>query len=64
MRGFHGAWMGFFIAFLGWFAYAPLMTTIRDHVNITKGDIGTAGIASVGTTITAIDTRQVVQPAL
>ena len=35
MRGFHGAWMGFFIAFLGWFAYAPLMTTIREHVDIT-----------------------------
>lgn len=61
MRGFHGAWMGFFIAFLGWFAYAPLMTTIRDHVDITKGDIGTAGIASVGTTIF---TRFAVGPAI
>jgi nitrate/nitrite transporter NarK len=51
MRGFHGAWTAFFVAFLGWFAFAPLMTTIRDHVDITKDEIGYAGIASVGTTI-------------
>lgn len=51
MRGFHGAWLSFFVAFLGWFAFAPLMTTIRDHVDITKDEIGTAGIVSVGTTI-------------
>jgi hypothetical protein len=24
MRGFHGAWMGFFCAFLGWFAFVSL----------------------------------------
>ena len=53
--------MGFFIAFLGWFAYAPLMTTIRDYVDITKGDIGTAGIVSVGSTIF---TRFAVGPAI
>eukprot|EP01043_Picozoa_sp_COSAG02_P036514 COSAG02_NODE_2679_length_8261_cov_3.398922_2_plen_598_part_00 len=51
MRGFHGAWMSFFVAFLGWFAFAPLMTTVRDHIDITKSEIGTAGIVSVGTTI-------------
>ena len=51
MRGFHGAWMSFFVAFLGWFAFAPLMTTVRDHIDITKGEIGTAGIVSVGSTI-------------
>ena len=61
MRGFHGAWLGFFIAFVGWFAYAPLMTTIRDYVDITKGDIGTAGIVSVGSTIF---TRFAVGPAI
>ena len=61
MRGFHGAWVGFFIAFVGWFCYAPLMTTIRDHIDIEKGDIGTAGIVSVGSTIF---TRFAVGPAI
>ena len=51
MRGFHGAWLSFFFAFLGWFAFAPLMTTIRDYVDISKDDIANAGIASVATTI-------------
>ena len=32
-------------------AQAPLMTTIRDHVDISKDEIGSAGIASVATTI-------------
>ena len=61
MRGFHGAWFGFFIAFVGWFAFAPLMTTIRDYIDISKGDIGTAGIVSVGSTIF---TRFAVGPAI
>lgn len=51
MRSFHGAWTSFFVAFLGWFAFAPLITTVRDHVDITKDDIASAGIASVATTI-------------
>ena len=61
MRGFHGAWLSFFFAFLGWFAFAPLMTTIRDYIDISKGDIGTAGIVSVGSTIF---TRFAVGPAI
>ena len=61
MRGFHGAWLSFFFAFLGWFAFAPLMTTIRDYVDISKDDIANAGIASVATTIF---TRFAVGPAI
>lgn len=51
MRGFHGAWTSFFLAFFGWFAFAPLMTTIRDHIELEKSDISNAGIASVATTV-------------
>jgi NNP family nitrate/nitrite transporter-like MFS transporter len=53
MRAFWASTMSFFIAFLGWFAFAPLITTIRDDLNITKSEVGSANIASVAATIAA-----------
>ena len=31
MRGFHGAWAGFFVAFIGWFAFAPVGGEVAPH---------------------------------
>jgi len=51
MRGFHGAWLGFFIAFVSWFAFAPLMGEIRPSLGLSKNDIWIANLCSVGGTV-------------
>ena len=51
MRAFHAAWFSFFLAFVGWFAFAPLMPTVKKQLNLSKADIGNANIASVAVTI-------------
>lgn len=51
MRAFHCSWWGFFVAFFIWFAIAPLLSEIRDDLNITKKDVWTANIIGVGSTI-------------
>ena len=53
MRGFWCATMGFFTAFVGWFAFAPLMPTIKDVLGIEKSEIYTANICAVSATIAA-----------
>ena len=53
MRAFWASTVSFFMAFLVWFSFAPLMTTIREDLNITKSEVGSANIASVAATIAA-----------
>jgi NNP family nitrate/nitrite transporter-like MFS transporter len=54
MRTFHLSWLAFFICFFGWFAHAPLMnSTISVDLNLSKDQILTAFMASVGVTIFA-----------
>ncbi|CAN0533080.1 unnamed protein product, partial [Ectocarpus sp. 12 AP-2014] len=36
MRAFHFAWFGFFMAFVSWFAFAPLMKEIKADLGMTK----------------------------
>lgn len=53
MRTFHITWLTFFVCFFGWFGLAPLMPTIREDLNLTKGQVGNTIIAAVSATIFA-----------
>jgi NNP family nitrate/nitrite transporter-like MFS transporter len=50
-QSFHFAWFSFFIAFCGWFSFAPLMPTVRDDLNLSQAEISDSNIASVFATI-------------
>ena len=50
---FHMSWMGFFVSFVSTFAAAPMIAIIREDLELTKPNLGSAGLAAV--TLTADD---------
>jgi len=53
MRAFHMSWFAFFLCFFAWFGIAPLMTVVRDELQLTQSQIGWSIIASVAITVLA-----------
>ena len=53
MRAFHLSWLAFFVCFFAWFGIAPLMSIVRDELQLTKSQIGWCVIGSVAITIFA-----------
>ena len=59
MRGLHCAWISFFLAFMIWFAPAPLLKEIQDTLNLTKQQIWESSITN---DLTAIFMRVIMGP--
>ena len=53
MRAFHMSWIAFFLCFFAWFGIAPLMSVVRDELQLTKDQVGWCIIGSVAITIFA-----------
>lgn len=53
IRTFHMTWFAFFSCFFAWFGIAPLMSVVRDELQLTPEQIGWAIIGSVSMTIFA-----------
>jgi len=51
MRALHCSWISFFLAFMIWFAPAPLLKEIRSTLHLTNQDIWTASITNDCTAI-------------
>lgn len=59
MRGLHCAWISFFLAFMIWFAPAPLLKEIQDTLSLSKQELWTSNITN---DLTAIFTRIIMGP--
>ena len=53
MRAFHFQWLSFFVAFVVWFAYAPLLVVIREDLRIAKRGIWLSNICNVAACVVA-----------
>jgi NNP family nitrate/nitrite transporter-like MFS transporter len=51
MRALHCAWVSFFLAFMIWFAPAPLLAEIKDTLGLTKQEVWTSSITNDCTAI-------------
>jgi len=51
MRAFHMTWFAFFLCFFAWFGIAPLMSVVREELQLTKEQIGWCVIGSVAITV-------------
>lgn len=51
MRAFHCSWWAFFVAFFIWFAISPLLSEIREDLQLSDHSIWSSNIASVAGTI-------------
>lgn len=55
MRGFHFAWMSFFVAFFTWFAIAPLLSEVAMSLELNREQIWTSNVFGVaGSAVTRV----------
>ena len=40
MRAFHMTWFAFFLCFFAWFGIAPLMSVVREEMQLTRDQVG------------------------
>ncbi|KDQ57288.1 hypothetical protein JAAARDRAFT_70218 [Jaapia argillacea MUCL 33604] len=51
-RAFHLSWLGFFVAFLSWFAFSPLIPeSIKTDLKLTSQEIGNSNVMSLCATL-------------
>jgi NNP family nitrate/nitrite transporter-like MFS transporter len=51
-RNFHLSWLGFFVAFLSWFAFSPLIPdVIKTDLKLTSEQVGNSNIVSLCSTL-------------
>ncbi|KAI0086011.1 major facilitator superfamily domain-containing protein [Irpex rosettiformis] len=51
-RNFHLSWLGFWVAFLSWFAFSPLVPeAVRTDLKLTQKEIGNSNIISLCATL-------------
>ncbi|KAI0962721.1 hypothetical protein AcW1_000016 [Taiwanofungus camphoratus] len=51
-RSFHLSWLGFWVAFLSWFAFSPLTPeAIKSDLKLTNAQIGNSNIVSLSSTL-------------
>jgi len=53
MKVLHLSWMAFFISFMVWFNFAPLISVIGDSLGLTKSELKTLMLLNVALTIPA-----------
>lgn len=55
MRGFHFAWMAFFVAFFTWFAMTPLLSEVAVSLGLNREEIWTSSVLAVaGSAVTRV----------
>ncbi|KAJ7085179.1 nitrate/nitrite porter [Mycena belliarum] len=51
-RSFHLSWLGFFVAFLSWFAFPPLIPdAIKTDLNLTQAEVANSNIVALAATL-------------
>ncbi|GBE78767.1 Nitrate transporter [Sparassis crispa] len=51
-RNFHLSWLGFWVAFLSWFAFSPLIpVAVKKDLNLTAAQIGNSNVVSLCSTL-------------
>lgn len=52
-RCFHLSWLGFFVAFLSWFAFPPLQASIKKDLKLTPADVSNSNVVGLTATMVA-----------
>jgi NNP family nitrate/nitrite transporter-like MFS transporter len=53
MRAFHMSWIGFFLAFISWFSFPPLMKEVKSDLGLTKDQVSLSTMSSIASAVVA-----------